>query len=576
VTPTFTRCDLHLHSAASVGSDEWYTRFFGCPESYAEPARQYELCKARGMSLVTLTDHDTIAGGLQLLDRPDFFLSEEITAVFPENGCVMHVLAWNITPAQHEAIQERRQDIYRLSEYLNGAGIAHGLAHPLLSPNWKLDADVLEKVLLLFPTFEAVNGLTDRRIEPDLEAILERLTPEVIAALSAKHGLRAVGERPHRKALTGGSDDHAHRRAGSVYTVVEQAAGGEALAPPAFLARCMAGEGAPVGHQAHLDAMAMLVKHTTYHHFKQRAQDGGDGARNPFVDIMDLIAGREPAQGSGAVEPPPGLVASLLAGAERAALDLGEPYDILAIPAHPSEEDDARVMGGIARLVDRVVERALEELLAGAQDFDLYRIFAALRDLAGGLVPAAPLFFAADHFAKQERGVRRVFDAWTAFPLPPRLERLAVFTDAPARGVSRGRPALVPYCGPRPELADDAVALHALPALTSFSLPLGSLASLHVPSLVDTLQWAWREGVTRVELATPGPMGLSGLLVAKVLRLPVTTSEVEPPPALLGALAGNPMIERAARRYLAWFYGRAVLTPAVAAAAPSGGDLRLR
>ena len=45
-----TRCDLHVHSAASVGNDEWYTRVFGCPESYADPVRQYELCKARGMS----------------------------------------------------------------------------------------------------------------------------------------------------------------------------------------------------------------------------------------------------------------------------------------------------------------------------------------------------------------------------------------------------------------------------------------------------------------------------------------------------------------------------------------------
>ena len=46
-----TRCDLHLHSAASIGNDEWYTRVFGCPESYAEPRQQYDLCKARGMTL---------------------------------------------------------------------------------------------------------------------------------------------------------------------------------------------------------------------------------------------------------------------------------------------------------------------------------------------------------------------------------------------------------------------------------------------------------------------------------------------------------------------------------------------
>ena len=127
-----TRCDLHIHSAASIGNDEWYTRLFGCPESYAEPLRQYELCKARGMSLVTLTDHDTIDGGLTLIDRPDFFLSEEVTTVFPENGCVMHVLAWNITRDQHDEIQARRNNVYELCEYLNRAAIAHGLAHPLL------------------------------------------------------------------------------------------------------------------------------------------------------------------------------------------------------------------------------------------------------------------------------------------------------------------------------------------------------------------------------------------------------------------------------------------------------------
>src|SRR4029079_16405509 len=286
---TETRCDLHLHSSASIGNDEWYTRFFGCPESYADPVRQYELCKSRGMSLVTLTDHDTIAGGLTLVDRPDFFLSEEVTAVFPESGCVMHVLTWNITPAQHEEIQERRRDIYRLCEYLNRAGVAHGLAHPLLSPTFDLDPGTLEKLILLFPVFEGVNGLTDRRIEPDLTALLERLTPEVIAALARKHGIAARGATPHRKALTAGSDDHVHRRCGTVFSEVA----GAGLSPRQMLERCLAGEARLVGEQAHLNTMAMCVKHTTYHHLKQRQAERPD-FRNPFVEMMDLMAGRPP------------------------------------------------------------------------------------------------------------------------------------------------------------------------------------------------------------------------------------------------------------------------------------------
>ena len=42
-----------------------------------------------------------------------------------------------------------------------------------------------------------------------------------------------------------------------------------------------------------------------------------------------------------------------------------------------------------------------------------------------------------------------------------------------------------------------------------------------------------RSGVTHIELATPGPMGLVGLLVAKLLRLPVTASYHTEVPALV-------------------------------------------
>jgi glycosyltransferase involved in cell wall biosynthesis len=563
-----TRCDLHLHSSASIGNDEWYTRLFDCPESYAEPIQQYRLCKSRGMSLVTLTDHDSIAGGLQLIDRPDFFLSEEITAQFPENGCVMHVLAWNITPVQHDEIQERRRDIYRLSEYLTGAGIAHGLAHPLLSPSWQLDADTLEKLVLLFPTFEGLNGLIDARIEPDLTMLLDRLTPELIAQLARKHGVAPRGATPHRKALTAGSDDHVHRRCGAVYTEVV----GAELSAGGFLERCMAGQTTLVGNQADLNAMALCVQHTTYNHLKQR-QAERKGDRDPFVEMIDVIAGRSksaPTVDGAASHDADGFLASLLAGARRAALPVGRDLDILRTDELPSEEGDARIIAGIARLTDTVVEAALLDLLAGAQDFDIYRIFGAFRDLAGGLVAAAPVFFAADHFGKQEQQVRRIWEQWTAFVPDARQERLAVFSDSLEQvdGVSiwckrfvnqaraAGREVLIPHCGDLPAHFDHQASFHRLPAATSFTVPLYERIQFHVPSLIDTLLWVWRERISHVEISTPGPMGLVGLLVAKVLRLPVTASYHTEVPAMIQPLGGNAFMEAAARRYLSWFYAR--------------------
>ena len=560
-----TRCDLHVHSSASKGNDEWYSRVFGCPESYAAPARQYELCKARGMSLVTLTDHDTLDGGLTLVDRPDFFLSEEITAVFPENGCVMHVLAWNITEAHHEQIQARRENIYDLCDYLNREAIAHGLAHPLLSPNWRLDSDVLEKVILLFPTFEGINGLVDRRIEPDLFTILDRLTPEVIASLSKKHGIVPNGCSPARKALVAGSDDHVHRRCGTIYSEVEGA-----LTPRSFLDQCTSGGARLSGEQAHLNAMAVCIKHTTYHHLKQRCSERDD-FRNPFVDMMDLVAGREPrtaTEKSG--EHCQGFVASLFAGLRESEVGAGKRLDILEIPDRPSEEDDAHIIDGIAQVSNKVIERALGELLDGVNDFDLYRIFGAFRDLAGALVTAMPVFFAGHHFGRQERQVSSLWEGWTAFELPRRADRLAVFSDSLdqvdgvstwcTRFVDRAREAqqevLIPHCGPPLSGSPQGGPPHQLPAITSFAFPLYDQLRFYVPSLIDTLIWAWRERITHVELATPGPMGLVGLLVAKVLQLPVTASYHTEVPALVNVLGGHPLLERVGRRYVGWFYNQ--------------------
>ena len=432
-----TRCDLHLHSAASIGNDEWYTRFFGCPESYAEPVEQYELCKARGMSLVTLTDHDTIAGGLQLVDRPDFFLSEEVTAIFPENGCIMHVLTWNITQAQHEEIQARRRDIYRLCEYLDGAGIAHGLAHPLLSPNWKLDADIVEKVLLLFPD---VRGRQRAHGSP------HRARPRRHPRPPHARGHRdARGEARHRGARPHAPPEGAHGRlrrprAPTQRHRLHRGRRRRARAA-AFVARCMAGEGRLVGHQAHIDAMAMSVKHTTYHHLKQR-QDENVGYRNPFVDMIDLIAGRDPEAQAGAATDggtASGFVASLLRGRRARRRPARQAATTSSRSPRTSPRRTTRASSAPSGASPtRCIEGALGDLLAGAQDFDLYRIFGAVRDLAGGLVTAAPMFFAADHFGKQEQAVRRLWKQWTAFELPPRPERLGVFTDSLAQvdGVS--------------------------------------------------------------------------------------------------------------------------------------------
>ena len=557
-----TRCDLHMHSEASVMNDEWYTKFFGCPESYADPVRQYELCKLRGMTFVTLTDHDSIQGGLRLIGRPDFFLSEEVTTRFPENGCVMHVLVWNISEAQHEELQRRRSNIYDLTRYLRESRLAHALAHPLLSSNWRLDAVTLEKSLVLFPVLESVNGLVDRRTDPSMTCLLESLSPEILEALSRKHGIDLPEGGARRHALCGGSDDHVHRRCGTVFTEAD----GE-LSVASFFDKVMAGLARPVGSTADLNRMSVCVKHTTYEFFRREGGPGQVGP-SPFFDLMESIAGRFPSVSPETAGPAAALGASMawaVKGMHRAgdaSIDIRQPPDLA------SDECDARLAEAVVRVSDKLLAKAATGLAGSLMGFDIYGLLGALPDLTGALVAAAPMLFAADHLARQESQVRRVWRDWTAFAPPTAREHMAVFSDSLDKidGVSAwcgrfgqqastaGRRVWFATCDKVPGNEPGDHDPSCLPVVARFDLPYYPGFDIAIPSLAATVERLWRERITHVEVSTPGPMGLAGLAAARLLRLPVTASYHTDLPDLIATLSGEPGLANLARRYLRWFY----------------------
>src|SRR5258707_14777697 len=72
------RCDLHVHSVASGMFDAPVLNRV-CRESYNDAAEVYERLNRLGMSLVTITHHDSIAAVEVVGGYPDLFLSEEGT-----------------------------------------------------------------------------------------------------------------------------------------------------------------------------------------------------------------------------------------------------------------------------------------------------------------------------------------------------------------------------------------------------------------------------------------------------------------------------------------------------------------
>ena len=193
---TTTRVDLHCHSTASEISKLGIQRSLGLPECATSPEEVYELAKRRGMDLVTITDHDTIAGALEIADRPDVFISEELTAWFRGEEQAVHVLCFGITPDDHERLQELNRDLEACAEYLHSNEIACSLAHPFYAVEAPLTPAHRRRLAELFPVWETRNGSRARELNMPAAIYIET----------------------HGGAGTGGSDDHAGVDIGRTFT----------------------------------------------------------------------------------------------------------------------------------------------------------------------------------------------------------------------------------------------------------------------------------------------------------------------------------------------------------------------
>ncbi|HEY6549880.1 MAG TPA: PHP-associated domain-containing protein, partial [Solirubrobacterales bacterium] len=217
-----SRVDMHCHSTASQLSRLGVQRSLGLPECATPPEEVYELAKRRGMDFVTITDHDTIDGCLELADRPDCFVSEELTARFAGEPQAVHVLCYGITPGDHEWLQAHAGDVEACAAYLEENEIASALAHPF----YNVDAPLMPRhrrlLAELFPVWEVRNG--SRAAELNMPA----------AVYTETHGGTGIG----------GSDDHAGVDIGRTFTEAPAAA-----TPEEFLEHLRNGDAEAGGEQ---------------------------------------------------------------------------------------------------------------------------------------------------------------------------------------------------------------------------------------------------------------------------------------------------------------------------------------
>jgi predicted metal-dependent phosphoesterase TrpH len=225
------KADLHVHSYHSGYNHD--LPFLRSRDCYTPPAEVYRTAKARGMDLVTITDHDSINGCLEFLeqnpDASDFIIGEEISCWLPDSdpAIEVHLGAYGMTEQAHRDLQPLRGNAWDVIAYLQQQRIFFALNH--LFHFYRGQMAMAEYLALLdsVPALETRNGA----MLPAHNALIEQIVAGRVASGLAKH------------AATAGSDAHTPRRIGRTWTECPGTNRDE------FLATLRAGLGTPHGQQ---------------------------------------------------------------------------------------------------------------------------------------------------------------------------------------------------------------------------------------------------------------------------------------------------------------------------------------
>jgi len=574
-----SKCDLHIHSRYSARSEEWLFRRLDFPDSYTDPRELYGELLKLGMDYVTITDHDTIEGSLQISNLPHTFVSEQVTTYFPQDQCKIHVLVWGISEAQHRDIERARDNIFELQRYLHTSQIAHAVAHPFYSINGKLEASHLERLILLFKHFEGINGLRDALLSELAQRLFGSLTSEKIDKLAEKHNLAPTHAEPWKKILIGGSDDHGGMFIASAFTETPPANSARQFLEHVRAGNCSAhGQGGTPLALSHgfYNTVACFIQD----HFHEKLGPSGALLEQMFSRFME---GRDPTEFTLAEK-------ASLAGQ---AVMSGKIFELLK-PANVSLWKELRlyfarpeVKAKLAERLDSVSEPErrtflMANMVAEQLTFRFFQKFVqqissgnmvesmqALSAIAPILVILAPYIYGFHSQAPSRKWLRQIFKELTGqIPVALQNRKRAWFTDTlddvngvattirkmTAAGAAAGKElTVVVSCN---ELQTDDVPIKNFKPIGEFELPEYELQKLSFPPILQILDYIQREKFTEIIISTPGPIGLTGLLAAKLLNLQTSGIYHTDFPQYIRILTEDGFLESVAWRYMHWFYGQ--------------------
>lgn len=566
------KADLHVHSSHSNKPTYWAMRKFNVPESYTSPNHLYRVARERGMDYVTITDHNAITGALDIAHLPGTFISSEITAHFPENGCKVHVVVLNISEDQFRPILELRKNVYELVAYLHSQKIAHYLAHPLYAQNDKLNLEIIERSLLLFTTFEIKNGCRAHRFNGFTKRLVSSLNEDVIERLSNKYDLQPYGDSPWIKGVVGGSDDHGGLFIARAHTTVY-----DTPTISSFIEAIRSGDSWADGEDGGALTMAHSLYGIAHSFYRERLGQRRRGA-TPFVSaLLDRFFNIGADKGSFVEKVRLFILKNLPTSRDHTGKSFEEILDSEArlllndaefLAGIRDADSNRKIFAVTSRLANRLIFHYTNRLMTlplNAGFFDYLNTIGTI-----GLVHTliSPYYLAFHHQHKGKELIRDITKALPEMHYNEIPEKIALFTDTldEINGVAitikrlistaRDRGVELTVITAGDDNADVVEGVKKFPSVGDFVLPEYPELKLNFPPILDVMDFIEREGFTRIHVSTPGTVGLLGLLVARMMNIPVAGTYHTDIPQYVRSLTNDEFLEQAAWNYMIWFYGQ--------------------
>jgi len=573
-----SRADLHVHTRHSSRAADWLLRKLEFPASMSDPVETHQLLKSAGMDFVTFTDHDTLAGCVEANHLPDLISGEEVTTVFPEDECKIHLLVWGHSTSQHREIQKFRDNIYDLQKYLASEDLTHAVAHPLHSPNEKLTALHMQKLVLLFRHFETINGRYHSRLGETAAFALRSLSSRSIEEFAARTGLTPTHDNAWTKIFVGGSDDHGGTTLARAWTET----------PPAnntheFLAHIRAGRCQPCGLGGDPLAVAHGTYQTAYDFIKQKfaMRPGSPGAGLMEKAFSRFMEGKDPTEFT--LGEKLGFLAQGIATGKIFEMAMaGNTTLWKELSAYFSKPEVRAALAKETAGVEEPERRAflMANLIANQLGYRLFNQFIGqistgkLIESIQTISPLAPLVGLLSPYIHSLRlpprdllqNIAKTLSGQT----PDQLKntRRAWFTDTlddvngvattikkmVAAGVNSGHDIQVFTC--RSSNKDLGIPIQNFAPVGEFELPEYELQSLSFPPALLILDHLVKNNYSEVIISTPGPIGLVALYAAKALGLRSVGIYHTDFPQYVRILTDDSFMETLTWDYMHWFYSQ--------------------